>query len=189
MIVGHLLMFFGVIVIAYAVITAATSSGKLDPAKLGGDLAGALSRGDRDRCRKIFDKLPDWKVRSRLRDAADGTADLRRDAATARLAGVSPHYLGPLDEVVGRNEQIIVVVTRKIASLTTQSGGSYRKLPAEARNLIDDDAHRLAAMTRATRAVRENLAVATASVDSGDAAGGYDALQGFGRALRDLSGA
>ena len=78
MIVGHLLMFFGVIVIAYAVITAATSSGKLDPAKLGGDLAGALSRGDRDRCRKIIDKLPDWKVRSRLRDAADGTADLRR---------------------------------------------------------------------------------------------------------------
>lgn len=32
MIVGHLLMFFGVIVIAYAVMTAATGSGKLDPA-------------------------------------------------------------------------------------------------------------------------------------------------------------
>jgi hypothetical protein len=186
---GYLLVFFCLIVIACAVITAASGNGKPDPAKLGGDLADALSRGDRDRCRKIIQKLADWKVRSRLREAVEGTVDLRRDAGTARLAGVSPHYLGPLDGVVGRNEQIIVAVTRKIASLTTQSSGSYRKLPAQARNLIEDDARRLAAMTCATLAVRESLAVATASVDSGDAASCYDALHGFGRALRDLSGA
>jgi hypothetical protein len=178
----------GVAVIV-AILVNEINRSKLDPAKLGSDLAGALGRGDRDRSRKLIDKLPDWKIRSRLRDAAVGTADLRRDAATAQLAGVSPHYLGPLDEVVGRNEQVIVAVTRKIASLTTQSGGRYRKLPAEARHLIDGDAERLAAMSRATRAVRTNLTVATAAVDSGDAAGGYDALEAFGRALRELSGA
>jgi hypothetical protein len=156
---------------------------------LGTDLAAALGRGDRDKSRKLIDKLPDWKARSRLRDAADGTTDLRRHAVAAAQAGVPSYALDPLHDVVGRNEQVIVAVARKIASLGGQSNGSYRKLPPDARALVENDVRRLEAMTRVSGSARKSLAVATAAVDSGDAAGAYDALEAFGRALRELSGA
>ncbi|MEU4240743.1 hypothetical protein [Actinoplanes sp. NPDC026619] len=181
---GFLLFVGGVALIVWAIVE---SSRKKNPAAVGTELAAALSRGDGDKSRKALSQLPGWKIVERLRTVADGTCELRRDAMLASQAGVPADTLTRLYTAIGRNEEIVVAVARKVAALGEQSGGRFRKLPPAARQLLDQDVARLDEISRASRTVRSSLQVATASLHAGAGAARADALEAVGRALYELS--
>jgi hypothetical protein len=186
-IVMEFLLCLGLIGLAIGLIAVAIEAdSKVDPAKLGGDLGAALGRGDSTKGRKLLGKLPEWKIVDWLKKVVDSTCDLRRDSSAAAQAGVPPETLSSLQQVIGRNEEIVVVIARKVAALGLQSEGKFKKLPPAARDLLDTDVRRLEEISRASQTVRNSLAVATASVQGGDAASRADALEAFGRALREL---
>jgi hypothetical protein len=181
------LLFVAFVGLVVWLIAAAIDAGsKIDPAKLGSDLSVALGCGDRAKGRQLLGKLPEWKIVDWLKRVVDSTCDLRRDALAAAQAGVPPDTLGALQQAIGRNEDVIVTIARKVAALGLQSEGKFKKLPPDARDLVDADVRRLEDISRASQTVRNNLAVATASIRGADAADRADALEAFGRALREL---
>lgn len=163
------------------------SNSRIDPERLGNDLASALTRGDNAKAEQLIDKISGWKITDGLKDVAAATCDLRRHSALASKAGVPADRLQPLGSAIARNEEIVVVVTRKVAALRDQSGGKWRNLPALARNLVETDAARLNDIVRASKTVNKSLVVATAAVQASDTRGRADSLEAFGRALRELT--
>ncbi|MEU4410454.1 hypothetical protein AB0F88_38615 [Streptosporangium sp. NPDC023963] len=176
-VVGSVLWFLG----------AAIESGhKIDPAKLAADLKVALGRGDSIKARRLLKTLPEWKAVDSLKRVAGNTCDLRRDMDAAVQAGVSQGLLGPLPHVIGRNDEIVITIARKVAALALQSERKLKKLPPAARDLLDADVRRLEYINQASQTVRNSLLIATASIQGDDAVGRADALEAFGRALHEL---
>jgi hypothetical protein len=159
---------------------------RTDPAKLGGDLAAALSQGDVARVRKLLGKLPGWRIVDCLTKVVDNTLALQRNSSAAAQAGVPAETIDSLLKVVSRTDEIVTSMARKVSALGLQSDGKFKRLPPDARTLLDADTRRLEDISRASRAVRDGLTVTTASIQGGDATSQADALEAFARALHEL---